>query len=480
MSFRARKAKSRASTASSRRSTRLPSEQEDNPFRLTGDEDIFELRDEERKKKALERERQKSLKIWQKNPVPAFKQLVRSNIRPKVKVGAEETTSPSRRRPPETMNDFIAKKRAMFLMEMSLNTKSEEIKKLEDKAQMKKEALERSEKMLDEDAARFDEFLKKNDIEAHKAFKAADKEIKAKQEKIAELKKLNVEMTRVEDQTAKLKERLTECQKYKAFLMEVDADSGGADGGPAAKVAGEEGGDAVEEEKLPFATPAELLDVFGQKEEQNLFLIQIIQRAEEEYDRLSRRLRRNQQEMRGVTDELEGNIQELKGKIELQRSKIESLRASKTGNASDFKAIDVVLRKLSSKVKSVYEGAFRDQADHTDPVDQIRDIEVRIDQLIDALIAIPRPARAMLEQKKEGERRAHNREVKKAEAERINAERAEKARARAQAETVRRVGKALVPRYQLKKYKKKKKKRDTATDEAKAEFIKFFTDSPMS
>lgn len=32
--------------------------------------------------------------------------------------------------------------------------------------------------MLEDDAAKFDEFLRKNDKAAHRAFKAADKEIK--------------------------------------------------------------------------------------------------------------------------------------------------------------------------------------------------------------------------------------------------------------------------------------------------------------
>lgn len=37
----------------------------------------------------------------------------------------------------ENMADFIAKKREMFLVQMSLDTKREEIRKLEEKAQMK-------------------------------------------------------------------------------------------------------------------------------------------------------------------------------------------------------------------------------------------------------------------------------------------------------------------------------------------------------
>ena len=48
------------------------------------------------------------------------------------------------------MTDFIAKKREMFLVQMSLDTKREEIQKLERKAHLKEEALKKSELLLEE------------------------------------------------------------------------------------------------------------------------------------------------------------------------------------------------------------------------------------------------------------------------------------------------------------------------------------------
>ena len=52
---------------------------------------------------------------------------------------ATAAISKDRRREKEVMADFIAKKREMFLVQMSLDTKREEIRKLEEKAQMKLE-----------------------------------------------------------------------------------------------------------------------------------------------------------------------------------------------------------------------------------------------------------------------------------------------------------------------------------------------------
>lgn len=45
----------------------------------------------------------------------------------------------------ESMAEFIAKKREVFLVQMSLDTKREEIRKLEEKARRKEEALRKSE-----------------------------------------------------------------------------------------------------------------------------------------------------------------------------------------------------------------------------------------------------------------------------------------------------------------------------------------------
>ena len=46
-----------------------------------------------------------------------------------------------RRKEKENMADFIAKKREMFLVQMSLDTKRAEIRKLEERAQQREEAL---------------------------------------------------------------------------------------------------------------------------------------------------------------------------------------------------------------------------------------------------------------------------------------------------------------------------------------------------
>lgn len=116
------------------------------------------------------------------------------------------------------MADFIAKKREMFLVQMSLDTKRAEIRKLEERAQQREEALRKSEQMLEEDALRFDQFLKDNDQKAVQAIKKAEAETKAKAEKVQEIKKLNAQITQIKSEMSKFEEQLEDCRKYKDFL----------------------------------------------------------------------------------------------------------------------------------------------------------------------------------------------------------------------------------------------------------------------
>ncbi|KAH8077225.1 hypothetical protein JL720_10191 [Aureococcus anophagefferens] len=100
----------------------------------------------------------------------------------------------------------------MFLVQMSLDTKREEIRKLEEKAQMKEEALKKSEQMLEEDAIRRP-FLKENDKKAHEAIKKAEKETKLKTDKVQEIKRLNQQIQMLEEQNLFLIQNSQETEK---------------------------------------------------------------------------------------------------------------------------------------------------------------------------------------------------------------------------------------------------------------------------
>ena len=102
--------------------------------------------------------------------------------------------------------------------QLSLDVKREEIQKLQDKATQKEEALRRSEQKLEEDAIRFDTFLKENDKRAHDAVKEAEAATKKKNDKVQEIKRLNQQLQAVSSEMSKQREALDDCVKYREFL----------------------------------------------------------------------------------------------------------------------------------------------------------------------------------------------------------------------------------------------------------------------
>lgn len=80
----------------------------------------------------------------------------------------------------ETMFDFILKKREMFLFQMMINCKREQINNFEDKVKLKQLGLVNNEKILERDLEYFNEYLEQNKNRARNAMKTAEDEMKLK------------------------------------------------------------------------------------------------------------------------------------------------------------------------------------------------------------------------------------------------------------------------------------------------------------
>jgi len=204
---------------------------EDNPFRLPPDDQIFLIREQERQKRVEDRERVKQLRVWEKTTASS---RVHRNRRVDdddvvMTVQSARTARSARtegvvrdaRREKENVAEFVEKKRDMFLIQMSLDVKKAEILKLDEKAKSKDEALKKSQAMLDEDLARFDAFLQNNDQKAHLAMKNAEEQTKMKQDRCQRIKHLKSQLSAVQSEIAKHRESKEECTKYKGFLEKL-------------------------------------------------------------------------------------------------------------------------------------------------------------------------------------------------------------------------------------------------------------------
>ncbi|KAJ8046504.1 hypothetical protein HOLleu_05190 [Holothuria leucospilota] len=211
-----------------------------NPFTIPADNDIFMLRDKERQRKKAERIKQRDLKVHEKSTYTSRVNAMRASLRKPlqeidddveledemddralaVKDDPAFTLAVTRDRhvEKESLTDYIAKKREMFLVQYSLGVKRDEMRKLEEIAQAEEKKLELAELYLEEDAAMFDEFLKENDKNSVEAIKIAEAETKAKLEKVSEIKKINAQIMHIKSEISKNEDLLKEYQLYKKFL----------------------------------------------------------------------------------------------------------------------------------------------------------------------------------------------------------------------------------------------------------------------
>ncbi|KAJ1110756.1 hypothetical protein NDU88_008102 [Pleurodeles waltl] len=213
---------------------------EQNPFKIPPDSQFFLLRDKEREKKKDERELQKTLKVHEKMTYATKMNSQLAGLRKEIQSETEADEPPEQavaavQESPswkltitkdshvekESINDYINKKREMFLLQYSLSVKRDEMHKLETLAASEEYKLEKAEQFLEEDAAKFDEFLKENDRNSVQALKTADKETKLKMEKVAEIKRLTAQLVALKSEIMRCEDVLKEYVMYKEFLFRL-------------------------------------------------------------------------------------------------------------------------------------------------------------------------------------------------------------------------------------------------------------------
>ena len=189
------------------------------------EEEIKVIQNLEKKNAALLREKNRKLKIWERCNDSSDKltfgftkaQNVETNEQPKQVTKIFEQSSTKK----ESMSELIEKKREMFFIQMSINTKREEIEKLNECARQKEIDLAKKEEMLEDDKIRFDAFLKENDKKACDMARLAEKEAKATQEINQEIKRISKQIQICQAEINKGQMELEVREKYKTFLDEL-------------------------------------------------------------------------------------------------------------------------------------------------------------------------------------------------------------------------------------------------------------------
>ena len=212
----------------------------ENPFRQPSDEEVFFMRDQERLDKEKQKAKLQYQRVHEKTTASARIGSATKSVTNGIGDTGEEpiqtkikkhgflpdlihTTEAQKEK--ENMADFIAKKREMGLIRMSLATKRAEIHKLETEAERTEKRIKQQEEQLEETSQKFDHFLKDNDMKAVEAMKKAETESKGKNEKTGEIKKLTAHNAAVMTEKTKYEEQLNACLRYKHDLDRLTPDS---------------------------------------------------------------------------------------------------------------------------------------------------------------------------------------------------------------------------------------------------------------
>lgn len=523
-----------------------------NPFKMPPDSDIFLMRDRERQRKKQERLRQRDLKVHEKTTYASkvnFKtaQMIKPTDSDEEKDEEETDKAVAVKDDPqftiavtrdrhvekESLAEYIAKKREMFLVQYSLGVKRDETQKLEEIAQAEERKLELAEQYLEEDAAMFDEFLKENDSNSAEAMRIAETETKAKLEKVAEIKKINAHMMSIKSEISKYEDTLKEYQLYRTFLenltpaeMKKEIDerrekkrkerrsarekekaaqrttsdlvpekpdktkrkSAKASKGSASKRTAEQEStvstvtesddDSDEDLELYFTDPQQLLDIFAELEEQNLSLIQNSQETEEALEEMKQTIKLTKQKMEKETSILKEQIDKLNSQIKKEEKRAEELKIkAKMFSYGEFKQEDQekMLAQLNKKVEEVYRSCIGDNEANIGTLQMLTNIENRLEELFEQIETMPQDRVEAAEKAKEKERRLKLRE-EKMEQQRIHQEeRVRKALERAKAEPKKQTGRKLVFRSEPPRHKKKEDDRSDQQSKEEEELAYFFT-----
>ena len=232
-----------STTVSSRQTNRqdqnsLFGEDEENPFKLPSDELIFQFKEMEQNRKAIEREKNKSLKIWEKNRPTregCLRKITQTDIEPtqlainpaiQSKVNMAEaagyTVPIERPKNRENRWKLIEKKREMFLVQQMLEIKRDEIEILNGKAALREDGLTCAENMLESDTKSFLKFF--NDIKSktQEASRALDEKRNEKNKKANELRGITEQIQILTSNISKNLELLEQYNNYKIFLDSLD------------------------------------------------------------------------------------------------------------------------------------------------------------------------------------------------------------------------------------------------------------------
>lgn len=374
----------------------------------------------------------------------------------------------------ENIRDYVEQKKEIFRVEMKYRILKEEREKIKKRISSKEAALKKSEEMLVHDTQKFTDHMERNKILSDEAVAQANLESQAKKDKDVEIKQMDQRKAAITAEISRNEEYLELLKKHKAFIdsltppdwrnrlnqnlqqkyelvkqewvmrqniegntesyLDMDGESQHSGGTQqsarkkkltgANKIAKlEKKFDelvtrgiidvfAEDDEKMYFTNPDQLSGILKELEDNNLFLIELIQEmdhqlevAKSEFNSFQRKIERNCEDLRRNKEQLGGSLRTHGAKLNVMAKRISSIENKKETNKTT--------QTLKEEIAKCFTLMGFENDSGLQPIEMLKSIENSINSLLNKYTvlrgALPEKI-SNFEDEKEEERRDKVRE----------------------------------------------------------------------
>ncbi|KAK8891511.1 Cilia- and flagella-associated protein 100 [Tritrichomonas musculus] len=418
------------------------------PFRIPNDNEIFAIRDQQRKEKLEYQESLKGTKCYLRGldllsdgTSSSLSSTRRSNFRymtqlPPPKVSAENEAlaqlilSPDSNQSQEGLRDFIDQKREIFLAQLSIETKREELQRLERLEREEEENLQKREAEINLFKDQFRSFLEADGKLTMDKRREAEQKSKQRLEVSLRIKQISTEISSLRNEIAHYEEKYKECEGYKDFLESLTPS---------------EWREAHPFPELYFTKPEQLIEILEHLENQNMFLIRHCQDAEEAVERIKSKFNE-------LLEERDRELLIMTEKKEMQDKRIEEMkeRNEQYKYEGEFHHINELppseLKYLISSITDFHNKLGFDEAATGDTSTMLKRIEVKMEELNRSLAKIDQRVVRDMAQDKARKRRDLERLEKAAKKQKEQEEKTLKALQLAKMPQMKKTGRPLMPK----------------------------------
>jgi inorganic pyrophosphatase len=330
----------------------------------------------------------------------------------------------------EGLREFIDQKREIFLVQLAIDTKREELQRLERLEREEDENLTTREGEIMLFREQFRQFLEADSKALVDARQAAETKAKQRLEISLQIKQISAQISHLRNDIAHSEEKLQECEGYRAFIEGLTP--------PEWRV----------RHPLPemyFQKPEQLLEVMEALESQNMFLIRHCQDAEEAVERYKDRFA-------AVLTERDATISSMTGQRTANQRHLDDTAAFnehyKIVGAFCYgsEIAESELTELTAAVAAFHEQLGFRELTASDPVAMLKRIEERMEVLFVELAKINQDIIKEQFASKIRQRRDMERAEKAAKAQREQEEKTQRALQLSQMPIKRKVGRPVYPR----------------------------------